>query len=103
MKNDQIEIQDPRIAELLRRIENIAKSLEKLNHTALRTFSGQRYLTDIALSKLLKISRRTLQEYRSAKLIPYYMVCGKVIYNEAEIQQYLEKSRKICLSEQELV
>lgn len=103
MNNRLIDKQDPRITELLRRIEKTGRMIDKLNQTALRTLDGQRFLTDRELSQLLKISRRTLQEYRSAKLIPYYLICGKVLYKESEIQKFLEEARKQCLAEQELV
>ena len=32
---------------------------------------GERYLTDKELSELLKLSRRTLQEYRKQGILPY--------------------------------
>lgn len=103
MSNRLIDKQDPRIAELLQRLERVGKRLDKLSPTALRTLRGQRFLTDKELSQLLKISRRTLQEYRSAGLIPYYLICGKVLYRESEIQQFMDGSRKQTLNERELL
>lgn len=35
---------------------------------------GERYLTDDETSKALKVSRRTLQEYRSNGVIPYILL-----------------------------
>ena len=55
------------------------------------TLGGERYLTDRELSERLKISRRTLQEYRSSGGIPYYCVCGKVLYRESDIERVLEE------------
>jgi predicted site-specific integrase-resolvase len=65
--------------------------------------NGQRFLTDRELSDILEISRRTLQEYRSAGIIPYYLICGKVLYKESEIQQFLETGRKRSIDEMELL
>ena len=53
--------------------------------------------------EVLKISRRTLQEYRTARIIPYYLIQGKVLYMESEIQKLLEDSRKKCIGGQEWV
>lgn len=103
MKNFLIDKSDPVIIELFRRIEKVNKELDKLEIPTRRTFNGQRFLTDSELSDILKISRRTLQEYRSAGIIPYYMICGKVLYKESEIQKLLEDGRRRCIDEQELL
>jgi hypothetical protein len=103
MNNRLIDKHDPRVADLLRRLEKAGKTLDKLETNTRRTLSGERFLTDSELSDLLKISRRTLQEYRTAGIIPYYLICGKVIYKESEIQQLLEDARKQCLNEMELL
>lgn len=56
--------------------------------------SGHRYLTDAELAKCLKISRRTLQEYRNNGIIPFYHVGGKILYREADIEEFLETNRQ---------
>ena len=103
MKNFLIDKSDPVVVELFRRIEKVSKELDKLEIPTRQTFNGQRFLTDSELSDILKISRRTLQEYRSAGIIPYYMICGKVLYKESEIQKLLEDGRRRCIDEQELL
>ena len=60
-------------------------------------------MTDDELSRMLKVSRRTLQEYRTARLIPYYLIQGKALYRESEIQSLLEKSHRKCAEEQKWV
>ena len=40
---------------------------------------GERYLTDKEVSQILKISRRTLQEYRNDGVLPYILLGGKVL------------------------
>jgi len=103
MKNEYVDRQDSRVSDLLRRIENIGKDLGKVPVPTRRTFNGKRFITDNELSRIFKISRRTLQEYRTSGLIPYYLICGKVLYDEGEIQHLLEDSRKRTISEQELL
>jgi hypothetical protein len=98
-----IEKSDPRVIELIRRLEKVSKTLVKLEIPTRRSFNGQRFLTDSELSRMLKISRRTLQDYRTDGIIPYYLICGKVLYKESEIQQFLEDGRKRSLEEQELL
>lgn len=90
-----IDKHDPRVADLFRRLEKAGKALDKLESSGGRTLKGERFVTDEELSRLLKISRRTLQEYRTARIIPYYLIQGKVLYMESEIQKFLEDSRKL--------
>ena len=82
-----IDKHDPRVADLFRRLEKAGKALDKLESSGGRTLKGERFVTDEELSRLLKISRRTLQEYRTARIIPYYLIQGKVLYMESEIQK----------------
>ena len=40
---------------------------------------GERYLTDGEVSELLRVSRRTLQEYRNNRVLPFILLGGKVL------------------------
>ena len=40
---------------------------------------GERYLTDKEVAQILKVSRRTLQEYRNDGVLPYILLGGKVL------------------------
>ena len=51
---------------------------------------GERYLTDKEVSQILKISRRTLQEYRNDGVLPYILLGGKVLYRESDLERVLE-------------
>lgn len=53
--------------------------------------NGERYLTDDETSKALKISRWTLQEYRTNGRIPYVMLGGKVLYRESDLESLLQE------------
>ena len=52
--------------------------------------NGERYLTDDETSQALKISRRTLQEYRSNGRIPFVLLGGKVLYRESDLENLLQ-------------
>jgi len=51
---------------------------------------GERYLTDREVAQILKVSRRTLQEYRNDGVIPYILLGGKVLYRESDLERALE-------------
>ena len=50
---------------------------------------GERYLTDREVAVILKVSRRTLQEYRNG-VLPYILLGGKVLYRESDLERVLE-------------
>ena len=51
---------------------------------------GERYLTDREVAEILKVSRRTLQEYRNDGVLPYILFGGKVLYRESDLERVLE-------------
>ncbi len=52
---------------------------------------GEHYMTDKELSTALKISRRTLQEYRNEGILPYIPLGGKILYRESDIEELLQR------------
>ena len=42
------------------------------NHALVPTLGGERFLTDREVSARLKVSRRTLQDYRNNGVVSYY-------------------------------
>ena len=52
---------------------------------------GERYLTDKEVSEILKVSRRTLQEYRNEGILPYIPLGGKILYRESDLEELLER------------
>ena len=102
MNDDRvITADDGRVASLLHALKKGTKDAERLMEGFRPPFAGERYLTDKEVISLLKVSRRTLQEYRSLRILPYYLIQGKVLYKESEIQQLLEEAHRKCLDEQQ--
>lgn len=91
--NNVITEKDERITALYRKLQNATQNIELINDK-LSILNGHRYLTDAELAKCLKISRRTLQEYRNNGIIPYYHIGGKILYREYDIEVFLENNRQ---------
>ena len=47
----------------------------------------EQFLTDKEVSAWLKVSRRTLQDYRNNGMIAYYQLGGKILYKESDIEK----------------
>lgn len=80
-----------RVARLFGSLDRMLSGIERLVANHRPTLSGERFLTDKEVSARLKVSRRTLQEWRTSGQIAYISLGGKVLYKESEIQKMLEK------------
>lgn len=83
---------DERIAAVLHALRKSVKAAGRLTESYRPPMNGERYLTDREVSEMLKVSRRTLQEYRTARALPFIIFGGKVLYREYDIQQLLEEN-----------
>ena len=111
MSYDLIDRKDQRIDTIFKGLENMERMIDAIRTAPRTAFHGDYFLTDEELSKLLKVSRRTLQEYRTLGVIPYrtlgvipyYLVQGKALYKESDIQKVLDDAYKRCREEQRWV
>lgn len=71
-------------------IEKIVAKIEWMKKEYRPTLGGEHFLTDKEVAERLKISRRTLQEYRNEGRISYIQLGGKIIYKESDIEKLLK-------------
>jgi excisionase family DNA binding protein len=45
----------------------------------------------VEVSHRLKVSRRTLQDYRDNGTLPYFKLGGKVLYRESDLEALLQR------------
>lgn len=72
------------IHESIDQLSEILDSMPK-DGTAIR--NEDEYLCDKEVAYMLKVSRRTLSEYRSNGTLPYYVLGGKVLYIEQALKR----------------
>ena len=53
--------------------------------------NGEKFLTKNEVCEALQISPRTLQEWRSSKVLPYIKLNGKILYRHSDILECLER------------
>ena len=90
-ENEIITQQDPQMQMFAQLMEGILKKLERYCATARPMLGGDVYLTSEEVCKLLRLSSRTLQEYRDSGTIAYYKIGGKILYKQSDIQAMLER------------
>ncbi len=88
--NELITMKTERIVSFFKSLDRMLDGIEGLVRNCKPTLGGERYLTDKEVSARLKVSRRTLQDYRNEGRIPYYQLGGKVLYRESDIQRVLD-------------
>lgn len=87
------------MASILLSIRKSMRKADRLSESYRPMLNGERYITDREMTKRLHISRRTMQEYRNAGLLPYMILGGKVLYRESDVQRLLDNNyRKVFRS-----
>lgn len=79
------------VTAFLKALDRIISKVEQLTQNCHPTLNGERFLTDREVSERLKVSRRTLQDYRNQGKMLYYHVGGKILYKESDLERVLEK------------
>ena len=72
-------------------LDRLSSLMDRLFAPQKPTLDGESFYTDEELSKKLKISRRSLQDYRNEGRIPYIKLGGKILYRSSDIERLLEK------------
>ena len=75
-------------------VEEKRKEARKLLEKRQPSAYSDELLTDKEVAYLLKVSRRTLQDYRNNGILPYTQVGGKILYRASDIEKTLMKGYK---------
>ena len=54
--------------------------------------NGDRWISDREAAEFLKVSRHTLFAYRQKGLLPYVLLCGKILYRERDLEELLQRN-----------
>ena len=75
-------------------LDALLEGIERMDASHKASPSNEQFLTDKEVtdkevSAWLKVSRRTLQDYRNNGMIAYYQLGGKILYKESDIEKLL--------------
>ena len=73
----------------MEQLDSMLDGIESITEKSRASFGNERFLTDKEVSARLKVSRRTLQDYRNEGRIPYIQLGGKILYRESDIERML--------------
>jgi excisionase family DNA binding protein len=89
MANELITRDSAAVKNFFLSLEKVMECVESMVSVHRPTFGGERFLTDKEVSVRLKVSRRTLQEYRTTGKVSYHQLGGKILYRESDIERLL--------------
>ena len=85
---------DPQAIAFFQDRKHLSALLDMLGTNTRPILNGESFLTDTELAQHLKLTKRTLQEYRNTGKIPFYHIGGKILYREADIEKLLVENRR---------
>lgn len=91
MSNQLITEDNERVKSFFLSLDRLSSALERMFSSRKPTLKGESFYTDEELSEKLKISRRSLQDYRNEGRIPYVKLGGKILYRSSDIEKLLEE------------
>ena len=93
-ENEIITQEAPQMQLFAQLMEGILKKLERYCSTARPMLGGEVYLTGEEICKQLRLSPRTLQDYRDTGKIPFSIIGHKCYYKESDITELLNSNTK---------
>ena len=90
-ENEIITQQDPQMQIFAQLMEGILKKLERYCATARPILGREVYLTGEEVCQQLRLSTRTLQDYRDNGTISYSKIGGKILYRQSDLEAMLER------------
>ena len=85
--NGTIKTNDEWTVGFMKELDSMLNGIESMNEKSKASFGNERFLTDKEVSAWLKVSRRTLQDYRNNGMVSYYQLGGKILYKESDIEK----------------
>ena len=89
-------VEDEQILDFISEIDEAIDKAKKTIKDYRPLLNGDRWISDREAAEFLKVSRHTLFAYRQKGLLPYVMLCGKILYRETGSGRII--ATKLCTS-----
>ena len=87
-----IMVEDGQILDLISEIDEAINKAKDTFKDYRPLLNGNRWISDREAAEFLKVSRHTLFAYRQKGLLPYVMLCGKILYREQDLEEFLQRN-----------
>ena len=92
--NELITLRTNGVEDAMKSMKDIESLFDRVTSNYRPLLNGERYLSDVEVSHRLKVSRRTLQDYRDRRIIPYTQFAGKILYKASDLEKLLNEKYK---------
>lgn len=90
VNNEILTVEDEPVATVVQNMRKGSRWISAFMESYRPPLDGEYYLTDKEVAEILRVSRRTLQEYRNNRMLPFILLAGKVLYPESGLRELLE-------------
>ena len=80
------------LREVLGDLAKVDAGIEQIRELCRPVLNGEHYLSGEEVCKALRITKRTLQQYRDDGLVSYVALPGKMLYKESDILALLQQN-----------
>lgn len=86
---DILDDKSPQISTFFTTLDELSNTIQQALQNRTPHLNGEKYLTNQEVCQLLRISSRTLQNWRDTGKIPFIRLKGKVLYKESNVFTFL--------------
>lgn len=86
---DILDNKSQQIGSFLMALDELSATIKQALQNRTPHLNGEKYLTNREVCQLLRISSRTLQNWRDTGRIPFVRLKAKILYRESEIERRL--------------
>ena len=90
MKQEILTLEQGQVADMLFSLKSSHRKINRFLQEYTPPLIIHSSLTDKEVAEVLKVSRRTLQNLRNNRVLPFILLGGKALYREYDIQRLLE-------------
>lgn len=90
---DILDNKSPQISSFFTTLDKLSVTIQQAMQNRTPHLNGEKYLTNREVCQLLRISSRTLQNWRDTRKIPFIRLKGKILHRKSEIVRLLEDSK----------
>lgn len=87
---DILDNKSPQIGSFFTALNELSATIQQALQNRTPHLNGEKYLTNQEVCQLLRISSRTLQNWRDTGKIPFIRLKGKILYRESRVKRRLE-------------
>ena len=87
---DILDNKSPQVSSFFTALDELLNTIQQDLKNRTPQLNGEKYLTNREVCQLLRISPRTLQNWRDTGKIPFIRLKGKILYKESEILKELK-------------